>query len=121
MTEEPEHGQSCQNSAVRSSPGRPHRGRFADGATVDTVAALIQEAEAMRVRLVMLPSRRCRGYANGSRKCTRPRRSDRRRAAFKQARAERDGLAAARVYPPLAAQLADLLGACAPATIASST
>ena len=37
---------------------------------------------------------------------------DRRRAAYEEARAERDELAAelARVYPPLAAQLADLLG-----------
>jgi hypothetical protein len=37
---------------------------------------------------------------------------DRRRAASEEARAERDELAAelARVYPPLAAQLADLLG-----------
>ena len=37
---------------------------------------------------------------------------NRRRAAYEEARAERDELAAelARVYPPLAAQLADLLG-----------
>ena len=37
--------------------------------------------------------------------------NDRRRAAYEEARAERDELAAelARVYPPLAAQLADLL------------
>ena len=37
---------------------------------------------------------------------------DRRRAAYEEARAERDELATelARVYPPLAAQLADLLG-----------
>jgi hypothetical protein len=37
---------------------------------------------------------------------------DRRRAAYEEAKAERDELAAelARVYPPLAAQLADLLG-----------
>ena len=37
---------------------------------------------------------------------------DRRRAAYEEASAERDELAAelARVYPPLAAQLADLLG-----------
>ena len=37
---------------------------------------------------------------------------DRRRVAYEDARTERDQLAAelARVYPPLAAQLADLLG-----------
>ena len=48
---------------------------FADGATVDTVAALIQEAEAAALRLAMLPSRRCRGCASGLRKCRRPRRT----------------------------------------------
>jgi hypothetical protein len=47
---------------------------------------------------------------------------DRRRVAYEKARAERDELAAefARVYPPLAAQLADLLGVRA-SVIASST
>jgi hypothetical protein len=43
---------------------------------------------------------------------------NRRRPAYEEARAERDELAAelARVYPPLAAQLADLLGRWAPST-----
>ena len=85
---------------------------FTDGATPDTVAALIQEAEAaaraagdaaeqavsrLRERLTQVQSAE---------------EDDRRRAAYEEARAERDELAAelARVYPPLAAQLADLLG-----------
>ena len=87
-------------------------GAFADGATPDTVAALIPEAEAaartagdvaeqavsrLRERLTEL-----RGAEE----------DDRRRAAYEEARAERDALAEelARVYPKLAAQLADLLG-----------
>jgi hypothetical protein len=85
---------------------------FADGATPDTVAALIQETESA-------------GRAAGERlqaevsrlreRLTELRTAEedkRRRAAYEEARAERDQLAAelARVYPPLAAQLADLLG-----------
>ena len=85
---------------------------FVEDATSDTVAALIQEAEAaaraagdaaeqavsrLRERLTEVQSAEDDG---------------RRRAAYEEARAERDELAAelARVYPPLAAQLADLLG-----------
>jgi hypothetical protein len=85
---------------------------FVEDATPDTVAALIQEAEAaaraagdaaeqavsrLRDRLTAVQSAE---------------EDDRRRAAYEEARAERDELAAelARVYPPLAAQLADLLG-----------
>jgi ATP-dependent Clp protease ATP-binding subunit ClpA len=85
---------------------------FTDGATPDTVAALIQEAEAaarvagdaaeqavsrLRERLTQVQAAE---------------EDDRRRAAYEEASAERDELAAelARVYPPLAAQLADLLG-----------
>jgi hypothetical protein len=85
---------------------------FADGATEDTVAALIKETETaeraageqlqatvsrLRERLTELQSAE---------------EDDRRRAAYDEARAERDQLAAelARVYPPVAAQLADLLG-----------
>jgi hypothetical protein len=85
---------------------------FADGATEDTVAALIEETESagraaderqqatvsrLRERLTELRTAE---------------EDDRRRAAYEEARAERDELAAefARIYPPLAAQLADLLG-----------
>jgi hypothetical protein len=85
---------------------------FADGATPDTVAALIQETEAaacaagdtaeqavlrLRERLTQMQAAEEDG---------------RRRAAYDEARAERDELAKelAHVYPSLAAQLADLLG-----------
>ena len=85
---------------------------FTDGATEDTVAALIEETESaaraagegqqaavsrLRDRLAELRTAE---------------EDNRRRAAYEEARAERDELAAefARVYPPLAAQLADLLG-----------
>ena len=85
---------------------------FADSATPDTVAALIEETESaaraageqqqaavsrLRERLTELQAAE---------------EDDRRRAAYDEARAERDQLAGelARVYPPLAAQLADLLG-----------
>jgi hypothetical protein len=85
---------------------------FAEGATPDTVAALIQEMEfagraagerqqaavsRLRERLTELQTAE---------------EDERRRAAYEAARAERDELAAelARVYPPLAVQLADLLG-----------
>ena len=85
---------------------------FTDGATPDTVAALIQEAEAAaRVagdaaeQAVSRLRERLTAVQSGEE-------DDRRRAAYEEARAERDELAAelARVYPPLAAQLADLLG-----------
>ena len=102
-------------SAKLDSPASlDHRiaGAFADGATVDTVAASIPEAEAaaraagdaaeqaasrLRERLTQMQA----GEEN-----------DRRLAAYEEARAERDELAAelARVYPPLCEQLADLLG-----------
>ena len=85
---------------------------FADGATPETVAALIQETEAaahaagerqqaavlrLRERLTELQSAE---------------EDERRRVAYQEAMAQRDELAAelARIYPPLAAQLADLLG-----------
>jgi hypothetical protein len=84
---------------------------FADGATPETVAALIEETESaaraagerQQVAVSRLRDR-----------LTELRTADedkRRRAAYDEARAERDELAAelARVYPPLAAQLADLL------------
>jgi hypothetical protein len=85
---------------------------FTEGATPDTVAALIQEAEAAaRVagdaaeQAVSRLRERLTAVQSGEE-------DDRRRAAYEEARAERDELAAelARVYPPLAAQLADLLG-----------
>ena len=85
---------------------------FTEGATPDTVAALIQEAEAAaRVagdaaeQAVLRLRERLTAVQSGEE-------DDRRRAAYEEARAERDELAAelARVYPPLAAQLADLLG-----------
>ena len=85
---------------------------FTDGATPDTVAALIQEAEAAAraagdaaEQAVSRLRERLTAVQSGEE-------DDRRRAAYEEARAERDELAAelARVYPPLAAQLADLLG-----------
>jgi hypothetical protein len=93
MTEQPEHGQACK-TRLRFIPRRPHRGAFADGATVDTVAALIQEAEA---------TARAAGDAAGQAvsrlreplaEVQAAEEDDRRRAAFEQARAERDELAA---------------------------
>ena len=85
---------------------------FTEGATPETVAALIQEAESaayaagerLQVTVSRLRERLTEVQAAEE--------DDRRRAAYEEARAERDELAAelARVYPPLAAQLADLLG-----------
>src|SRR5262245_39000380 len=72
-----------------------------EGATSDALAALIQEAESA-------------AHAAGERlaEVQAAEEDDRRRAAYEEARVERDELAAelTRVYPPLAAQLADLLG-----------
>jgi hypothetical protein len=84
---------------------------FVEDATPDTVAGLIQQVElAARVTgdaaeqaVSRLRERLTEVQA--------AKEDDRRRAAYEEARAERDELAAelARVYPPLAAQLADLL------------
>ena len=85
---------------------------FADGATPDTVAALIQEMETAE----RAAGERLRATVSRLRERLTELQSAeedaRRRAAYEEARAERDELAAefARVYPPLAAQLADLLG-----------
>jgi hypothetical protein len=85
---------------------------FTSAATPDTVAALIQEAEsasraageAAQATVSRLRERLTEVQAAEE--------DDRRRAAYEEVRAERDELAAelARVYPPLVAQLADLLG-----------
>ena len=108
---------------------------FTEGATADSVTTLIQETEsaaraagdaAEQVRSRTLDpaaadaaiARRERLQSAVSRLRERLKEAqaaeedDRRRAAYEEARAERDQLAAelARVYPPLAAQLADLLG-----------
>jgi hypothetical protein len=85
---------------------------FADGAAPDTVAALIQEVEsaaragAERLQGTVSRLRERLTELRGAKE------DDRRRAAYEEARAERDELAAefAQFYPPLAAQLADLLG-----------
>jgi hypothetical protein len=85
---------------------------FADGATPDTVAALIKEIEtAERAAGEQLQARVSR-LRKRLTELQSAEEDDRRRAAYDEARAERDQLAAelARVYPPLAAQLADLLG-----------
>jgi hypothetical protein len=85
---------------------------FTDGATPDTVAALIEETEsaacAAGERLQATVSR----LRERLTEVQSAEEDDRRRSAYEEARAERDELAAefARVYPPLAAQLADLLG-----------
>jgi hypothetical protein len=87
-------------------------GAFTDGATPDTVAALIEETEsaerAAGERLQATVSR----LRERLTELQTAEEDNRRRAAYEEARAERDELAAelARVYPPLAAQLADLLG-----------
>ena len=81
---------------------------FADGATPDTVAALIQETESAaraageRLQATVLRLRERLTEVQAAEE------DDRRRAAYEEARAERDELAAelARVYPPLATQLA---------------
>jgi hypothetical protein len=83
-----------------------------DGASPDTLAALIQEAESaacatgerLQAAVLRLRERLMEVQAAEG--------ENRRRAAYAEARAERDELAAelAQVYPPLASQLADLLG-----------
>ena len=96
---------------------------FADGATPDTVAALIQEAEAAARAAGDAAEQAVSRLRERLTEVQAAEEDDRRRAAYEEARAERDELAAelARVYPPLAAQLATCSGASAPATIASST
>ena len=85
---------------------------FADGATVDTVAALIQEAEAAAHAAGDAAEQAVSRLRERLTEVQAAEEDDRRRAAYEETRAERDELAAelARVYPPLAAQLADLLG-----------
>jgi transposase len=85
---------------------------FTPAATEDTVAALIEETEsaahAAGERLQATVSR-LRERLTELRTAEE---DERRRAAYEEAKTERNQLAAelARVYPPLAAQLADLLG-----------
>ena len=97
--------------SVASLDGRI-AGAFADGATVDTVAALIQEAEAAARAAGDAAEQAVSRLRERLTEVQAAEEDDRRRAAYEEARAERDELAAelARVYPPLAAQLADLLG-----------
>ena len=85
---------------------------FTDGATPDTVAALIQEAEAAARAAGDAAEQAVSRLRERLTQVQAAEEDDRRRAAYEEARAERDELAAelARVYPPLAAQLADLLG-----------
>ena len=85
---------------------------FTDGATPDTVAALIQEAEAAARAAGDAAEQAVSRLRERLTEVQSAEEDDRRRAAYEEARAERDELAAelARVYPPLAAQLADLLG-----------
>jgi hypothetical protein len=105
---------------------------FTDGATSDTVAALIQETEetaraaseaAEQARRRALEPATAAAFQHERLQAAVSRlrerhtqlqaaeEDDRRRTAYEEARAERDELAAelARVYPPLADQLADLL------------
>jgi hypothetical protein len=85
---------------------------FAEGATPEAVAAVIQETESAghaageRLQATVSRLRERLTEVQGAEE------DDRRRAAYEEARAERDELAAelACVYPPLATQLADLLG-----------
>jgi hypothetical protein len=85
---------------------------FMDGATEDTVAALIEETESAARAA---GERQQAAVPRLRERLTELRTAEedkRRRAAYEEVRAERDALAEelARVYPPLAAQLADLLG-----------
>ena len=78
-----------------------------------TVAAVIQETKsAARAAGERLQSQAVSGLRERLTEVQAAEEDNRRRAAYEEARAERDELAAelARVYPPLAAQLADLLG-----------
>ena len=85
---------------------------FVEDATPDTVAALIQEAEAAARAAGDAAEQAVSRLRERLTAVQAVEEDDRRRAAYEEARAERDELAAelARVYPPLAAQLADLLG-----------
>ena len=85
---------------------------FTDGATPDTVAALIQETQSAAHAAGDAAEQAVSRLRERLTEVQSAEEDDRRRAAYEQARAERDELAAelARVYPPLAAQLADLLG-----------
>jgi hypothetical protein len=85
---------------------------FTDGATSDTVGALIQEAEAATRAAGDAAEQAVSRLRERLTEVQGAEEDGRRRAAYEEARAERDELAAelARVYPPLAAQLADLLG-----------
>ena len=87
-------------------------GAFADGATVDTVAALIPEAESAARAAGDAAEQAVSQLRERLTQMQAAEEDDRRRSAYEEARAERDALAEelARVYPPLAAQLADLLG-----------
>jgi hypothetical protein len=85
---------------------------FVEDATPDTVAALIQESEAAARAAGEAAQAVVSRLRERLTEVQAAEEDDRRRAAYEEARAERDELAAelARVYPPLAAQLADLLG-----------
>jgi hypothetical protein len=85
---------------------------FADGATPDTVAALIKETETAERAAGDAAEQAVSLLRERLKEVQAAEEDNRRRAAYEEARAERDELAAelARVYPPLAAQLADLLG-----------
>jgi Rad3-related DNA helicase len=85
---------------------------FAEGATPDTVAALIEETESAARAAGERQQAAVSRLRDRLAELRTAEEDDRRRAAYEEARAERDELAAelARVYPPLAAQLADLLG-----------
>jgi Rad3-related DNA helicase len=84
---------------------------FAEGATPDTVAALIEETESAARAAGERQQTAVSRLRDRLAELRTAEEDDRRRAAYEEARAERDELAAelARVYPPLAAQLADLL------------
>ena len=85
---------------------------FTEGATSDTVGALIQEAEAATRAAGDAAEQAVSRLRERLTEVRAAEEDNRRRSAYEEASAERDELAAelARVYPPLAAQLADLLG-----------
>jgi hypothetical protein len=85
---------------------------FAGDATSDTVTALIEEVETAAHAAGESAEQAVSRLRERLTQMQAAEEDDRRRAAYEEARAERDELAAelARVYPPLAAQLADLLG-----------
>jgi hypothetical protein len=85
---------------------------FSDGATPETVAVLIQETESAALAAgerLQATATRLRDRLTELQDAAE---DARRRAAYAESAAERDALAEelARVYPKLAAQLADLLG-----------